>query len=102
MRRRFATHEAPPSLSVFRRVAPPWRESLLRPTATAASAGKSRGKAERRKEAACSRRKSCSDQAFVENRRAGDQVHRDGRHPPPEASRGHAQGQHFLRSLYQG
>jgi len=36
---------------MFRRVAPPWSESLLRPTATAASAGKSRGKAERRKEA---------------------------------------------------
>src|ERR1700687_3003055 len=102
MRRRSATHEAPPSLSVFRHVAPPWRESLLRPTATSASAGKSGGKAERRKEANSFRRKSCSDHASVENRRAGDEIHRDGRHPPPKARRRHAQGQHFLRRLYQG
>src|SRR6266404_3258565 len=80
MRRRSAANEAPPSLSMFRRVAPRWSESLLRPTATAASAGKSRGKAERRKEAGSSRRKNCPEQAFAENRRAGDQIHRDAIH----------------------
>src|SRR5260370_37913078 len=80
MRRRSAANEAPPSLSMFRRVAPPWSESLLRRTATAASAGKRRGKAERRKEAGSSRRKNCPEQAFAENRRARDRKPPDANH----------------------
>src|SRR6266576_3985248 len=82
VRRRYATHEVFPSLFMFRRVIFPGRKSVFR--ATAATAGQSCGKAKRRKEAARSRRESCSDEAFVENRRAGDQIHRDGRHHPLE------------------
>src|SRR5258707_15492201 len=80
MIRESADNVAPTSFSMYRGVAHPWREAMLRKTATAASAGKSRRKAERRKEAGSSRRKNCPEQAFAENRRAGDQIHRDAIH----------------------
>src|SRR6267143_3884623 len=67
VRRRSATHEVLLSLSMFRRVVSPGRKSVFRATAASATAGKTRRKAERRKEAARTRRESRSDEAFVEN-----------------------------------